>query len=127
MLGDKIATGNATDGLIKVLYYSSQQQYNATFASTHSPEHAIVHEIPFRVFIVGDLKSHAAWQGWEYSTTHWCFCCDLQKTEWQKKEHVRGLTLTVEQITNLANNVPPGKTNKGIKTEPLIRLLGINR
>ena len=132
MTNGRICSGIDPDGNILVMSTEDGRVIYATFslAGKRHETDTVLQEIPFRVFMTGDLAYYAICHGKENSTSHWCPFCMLSHANWQDSGHELGelwdldkIADTAEQVTNAAGTT----REKGVMMMALITTIGIDR
>jgi hypothetical protein len=88
----------------------------------------LVHTVPIRVFITGDLAFYATVAGKEGMDKAHCHWCKLKSAEWQEYAHARGMIWDLEEMKRVFNSLnDTNKTQNGVKRSMLIDCIEIER
>jgi hypothetical protein len=91
MTNGETCTGVDPDGTVKI-FKSLEGVLYAKFRSAdmRNENDELLQEIPFRVFMTGDLAFYGICHGKENSTSHWCPWCMLSHASRQDVGHQLG-------------------------------------
>jgi hypothetical protein len=91
MTNGETCTGVNPDGTVKILKTVDGVVYaKFNLAGKRNENDEVLQEIPFRVFMTGDLAFYAICHGKENSTSHWYPWCMLSHASWQDTGHELG-------------------------------------
>jgi hypothetical protein len=131
MTNGATCTGVDPDGTVKILKTVNGVVYaKFSLADKRNENDELLQEIPFRVFMTGDLAFYAICHGKENSTSHWCPWCDLSHANWQDVGHPLGELWDLNKISETAEHVAATadlQRDKGVTTMALIWTIGIDR
>jgi hypothetical protein len=130
MTNGRMCTGPDPDGSIRIIRGDGGIYVTFNLDGKREAADSVLKEIPFRVFMTGDLAYYAICHGKENSTSHWCPWCVLSHANWQADGHELGELWDLEKITKVAeqvaNNVEVLR-EKGVTTKALITTIGLDR
>jgi hypothetical protein len=110
----------AMEGDVQSTFYAILDRTNRL--SIHD---RLIHTVPIRVFITGDLAFYATVVGKEGMDKAHCHWCKLKSYEWQKHAHERGGTEEMRRV--LASLTDTNKTQNGVKSSMLIDCIELER
>jgi hypothetical protein len=131
MTNGETCTGVDPDGTVKI-FQSLEGVLYAKFslAGKKNENDELLQEIPFRVFMTGDLAFYAICHGKENSTSHWCPWCMLSHASWQEVGHQLGELWDLDKISDVADHVNATAEltrEKGVTTMALIWTIEVDR
>jgi len=123
-----------SDGSLSIYKKSMEGDVPSTFyaildrtnrLSTHD---TLVHTVPIRVFITGDLAFYSTVVGKEGMDKAHCHWCKLKSAEWQEYAHARGMIWDLEEMKRVFNSLnDTNKTQNGVKRSMLIDCIELER
>ncbi len=125
MMEKDLATGKTHDGRLLV-QYDPVEKINAkyAFAGEEKGDRA---ELPFRIFISGDLSFFACLLGKDGSSGCYCYVCDLPQSQWQEEEHEKGALWSLQTMQQICLAETDARKARGIKKNPLITCVDVDR
>jgi hypothetical protein len=131
MTNGETCTGVDLDGTVKIFQSMDGVMYaKFSLAAKRNENDELLQQIPFRVFMTGDLAFYAICHGKESSTSHWCPWCQLSHANWQGVGHEPGELWTLEKIGSVAEHVEATTDlirEKGVTMMAPIWTIGIDR
>jgi hypothetical protein len=130
MTNGATCTGIDPDGSIRILSTVDGVLYAKFGFEKHNENDELLVEVPFRVFMTGDLAYYAICHGKENSTSHWCPWCMLSHANWQTSGHELGELWDLGKIEAIADELAcegESTREKGVTTMALVWTIAIDR